>query len=207
MSVIPLAEAKKVYNYDEVIGQTFSIPIPRDREYTSPKERNGYKDQTFSSNDMPETIEAKCFGITQYSPDGKIHPVCFAFQNLIDKFWLQGIYGFSNGPDELNFICKVFGRQDGLIDIRSVNKEDTSIISIEKLAGGKYWLASRAVDVNSYYANFFVRDVDNGNVVAVYLFYSDGIENYRGYCGVRPVFVLKSEIKFSGDIHCPWVKS
>ena len=35
MSIIPLEETKKVYGYSEVIGQTFSIPIPRDREYTS----------------------------------------------------------------------------------------------------------------------------------------------------------------------------
>lgn len=202
MSVITLADAKKVYTYGEVIGQRFSIPIPRDREYTSPKERNGYEDQTFSSNDMPEAIEAECFGITKYSADGKMHPVCLASQNLIDKFWLQGIDGFSNGPDELNLICKVLGRQDGLMDVRSVNWEDTSIISREKLADWEGWLASRTTSVYPDGAHFYVRCVYDGNVDYYFMLYSDS-DSFSAKLSVRPVFVLKSEI--SSLIH--WVKS
>lgn len=202
MSVIPLAEAKKVYNYDEVIGQAFSIPIPRDREYTSPKERNGYKDQTFSSNDMPTSIAAKCFAVTKYSPDGKIHPVCIGEENLIDIFYLKGKAGFLYGPDELNLLCRIFAGQKGLTDVRSINYEDTTI---ERSLFGNFWLASRAVDVYSNSASFHVRGVGIGGVGARFLFYSDGSEYYN-YYGVRPVFVLESEVKFP-EPKVSWVMS
>lgn len=147
MSIIPLAETKKVYDYNEVMGQTFSIPIPRDREYTSPKGRNGYKDQTFSSNDMPTSIVAKCLAVTKYSPDGKIHPVCIGEENLINYFWLEGKAGFLYGPDELNLLCRIFAGQEGLVNVRSINHEDTTIE--RRRLFGDFWLASRALDVIS----------------------------------------------------------
>lgn len=192
MSIIPLAETKKVYDYNEVMGQTFSIPIPRNREYTSPKERNGYEDQTFSSNDMLASIVARCFAVTKYSPDGKIHPVCFASQNLIDEFWLQGIDGFLYGPDELNLICRIFGRQKGLVEVRSVNYEDKTIMELKY---GDFWLASRAIDVFSNYQYFRLRFVGRCNYESgiLYRSYGDiGVDKF----GVRQVFVLKSEVKF-----------
>lgn len=199
MSIITLSDAKKVYDYTEVIGQRFSIPIPRDVEYTSLKDKNGYKNQTFSSNDMPEVIEAECFGITKYSADGKIHPVCFGTKNLVDNFCLQGKNGFLYGPDELNVICKVFGRQEGLIDIRSINEEDTSIINKEKLDDCKCWFPYRAVVDYSARAVFFVHIFDGDFIISKSLFYSNG--EVRSYlCGVRPVFVLKSEIEIREDI-------
>lgn len=192
MSIITLAETKKVYGYSEVIGQTFSIPIPRDRKYTSPKERNGYKNQTFSSNNMPKTIDAKCFAVTKYSPDGKIHPVCVGSKNLIEEFCLKGKAGFLYGPDELNLLCRIFAGQEELTDVRSINYEDTTI---ERSLFGNFWLASRAVDVNSCGAGLRVRFVDDGVVGAGYLFYSFGYSHTYDY-GVRPVFVLESEVKF-----------
>lgn len=199
MSIITLSDAKKVYDYTEVIGQRFSIPIPRDVEYTSLKDKNGYKNQTFSSNDMPEVIEAECFGITKYSADGKIHPVCFGTRNLVDNFCLQGKNGFLYGPDELNVICKVFGRQEGLIDIRSINEEDTSIINKEKLDDCKCWFPYRTVVDYSARAVFYVRIFDGDFIISKSLFYSNG--EVRSYlCGVRPVFVLKSEIEIREDI-------
>lgn len=207
MSVIPLAEAKKVYNYDEVIGQAFSIPIPRDREYTSLKERNGYRDQRFSSNDMPEEIEAFCLGIThpKYSLDGKIHPVCFATKNLINEFWLKGKVGFIYGPDELDRICGFFGKQEWVIDARSINKEDKSMILAKK--GDYFWLASIDVDVDSdCVAELNVQAVVDGDINDAYILF-----NFNGYSGsnaigVRPVFVLKSEVKLP-EPNVRWVMS
>lgn len=195
MSIITLSEAKKVYDYTEVIGQRFSIPIPRDREYTSPKEKNGYGDQTFSSNDMPETIEAECFGITKYFADGKIHPVCFGTKNLVNNFGLEGKDGFLYGTDELNLICKVFGRQDGLIDIRSINEEDTSIIDKKKLDDCNCWFPDRFLVNYSGISIFYVHIFDCGAIFSKPLFYSYGEARAYKCFGVRPVFVLKSEIE------------
>ena len=56
-----------------------------------------------------------------------------------------------------------------------------------------YWLASRSVYVNSYYAYFYVGAVYNGDVDARDLFNSLGCE-YYDYCGVRPVVTLKSGV-------------
>lgn len=56
-----------------------------------------------------------------------------------------------------------------------------------------YWLASRAVDVSSNLAHFFVRDVGNGDVDAYYLFDSCGY-SYPLYYGVRPVVSLESGV-------------
>ncbi len=56
-----------------------------------------------------------------------------------------------------------------------------------------YWLASRAVDVYSNCASFYVRVVDGGDVGAGLLFNSDGYGLGHGY-GVRPVVYLKSGI-------------
>ena len=65
MPAIHLFEAKNVYTYEEIIGQEFLIPIPRGRIYTSFKERNGSKEQMFSSYDTPREVIAKCFAVTK----------------------------------------------------------------------------------------------------------------------------------------------
>ena len=56
-----------------------------------------------------------------------------------------------------------------------------------------YWLASRAVNVDSGNAHFCVRYVRGGYVDAGNLFDSYGVSNSYGY-GVRPVVYLKSGI-------------
>ena len=151
---------------------------------------------------MPENIDAKCFAVTKYSPDGKIHPVCVGSKNLIEEFWLKGKAGFLYGPDELNLLCRVFAGQEGLTDVRSINYEDTTI---ERSLFGNFWLASRAVDVGSYRARFCVRCVDYGDVDTGDLFYSNGyLSTY--YYGVSPVFVLESEVKFP-EPKISWVMS
>ena len=50
MSIITLGMLKSSYVYEEIIDRMVLIPIPTNREYISPKEKNGYKDQVFSNN-------------------------------------------------------------------------------------------------------------------------------------------------------------
>ena len=59
MSVITLAMAKPSYVYEEIIGENVLIPIPEGREYTSLEGRNGFRDQSFSSKDLPKSIMTK----------------------------------------------------------------------------------------------------------------------------------------------------
>ena len=93
MSIITLGMLKSSYVYEEIIDRMVLIPLPTNREYTSPKERNGYKDQVFSNDDMPSSILAKCMGVTKLSADGKVHPVCYSEINLIEEFFISGLTG------------------------------------------------------------------------------------------------------------------
>lgn len=205
MSAIRIAEAKESYYYEDVIGKEFLIPIKRDVEYTSPERRNGYRNQIFSSNDMPEVIAAKCFGVTMYSADGKIHPVLYSLENMIDKFWLRGFIGYQYGPDELNLLCRIFSRNEGLRNIRSINDADIlTIMDTEEIDDAKFWTASRKANLNFDYTYFFVsyfhkclRDAN--------LFISNRRDNSSCY-GVRPVFTLEAEVKFP-EPKINWVES
>lgn len=189
-------ETKKIMTVSEAMGREFLVPVPRDREYTSLEEKNGFGNQTFSSNDMPEVIRCKCFAFTRYSSDGKIHPVCYGIENLIEEYYLKSKKGFWNGVDELNFLCKFFCRQNGLYDIRSITKTDMSKIKTSKFNNTTFWLASNVV--NEYIGTFSLAmyAVYYGNVCDDVLFYS---YDYEMCCchPIRPVFVLDSEIQMS----------
>lgn len=195
MSVIPLAEIKEKYYYEEIIGQEFLIPIQRGTEYTSLEDRNGYRNQFFSSNDMPKNIVAKCFGVTKYSADDKIHPVLYSMENMIEKFWLQGFTGYQYGPDELNLICKIFARNVGIREIRSIIDADIlTILDTYEFDETKFWLASRKANLNFDYSYFFV-SYFNDCIRDASMYVSNKHKDSSCY-GVRPVFTLETEVKF-----------
>lgn len=202
-------KGNKIMAFDDVMGKEFSIQVPRDREYTSLEERNGWENQTFSSNDMPETIRCKCFGLTQYSSDGKIHPVCYSMDNLIKEFYLKGKEGFWYGMDELDFLCRFFCRQEGLYHIRSISKVDIPMIGYSDFFGTTFWLASHITNVYIGTFSLAMYASYNGEVCDDVLYYS---YNYIRNCShpIRPVFVLDSEVKLSEsqmkDPEINWVK-
>ena len=66
-------------------------------------------------------------------------------------------------------------------------------------ATGRYWLSSRCVDANSYFADFDVRFVTSSDVHAWVLFDSDGVEDSRTY-RVRPVVYLESNVEIDTSI-------
>lgn len=180
----------------EAMRKEFLVTIPRDREYTSLEKRNGFGDQTFSSNNMPEVIRSKCFAFTKYSSDGKIHPVCYGMENLIDEYYLKSKDGFWYGVDELNFLCKFFCRQDGLYDIRSITKADMSMISAWKFNDTTFWLASNVVNEYTRTFSLAMQAAYSGNVCDDVLYYS---YDYVRCCRhpIRPVFVFDDEIQMS----------
>lgn len=189
-------KTKEIMTVSEAMGKEFLVPVPRDREYTSLEEKNGFGDQNFSSNDMPEEIRCKCFAFTRYSSDGKIHPVCYGMRNLIDEYHLKSKKGYEYGVDELNFLCKFFCRQDGLYDIRSITKTDMSMINASKFKNTTFWLSSHVV--NEYFGPFSlaVYAAYSGNICDDVLYYSYGC--VRSCCHpIRPVFVLDAEVQMS----------
>ena len=204
MANISIERAKKFYSYHDVINQTFLISNFEWRKYCSKKEDNGYADQVFLKQDITQIIYAKCFAVTKCRNDGKIHPVCYATTNLVDNFVINGLNGFIYGADELNRICKgiEFSR---LKNVRSINAEDVSVIGEENFKDTSFWLASRSIDTDSYYTSFKLRYVFDGHVYKSSLFHSKGsVRDYSNICGIRPVFVLDSEVNPSLS-HINWV--
>ena len=66
-----------------------------------------------------------------------------------------------------------------------------------------YWLASRCVNISSYFASFELRHMLNGFVASYNLAYSYGYEIGRGN-GLRPVVSLKSDIQLKKDGNGVW---
>ncbi len=195
MSIITLGMLKSSYVYEEIIDRMVLIPLPTNREYTSPKERNGYKDQVFSNDDMPSSILAKCMGVTKLSADGKVHPVCYSEINLIEEFFISGLTGYENGISELDFICKFFTRQEKLYDVRSANMKDTMVLYINN-AFKPYWLASSSIDRLGFDIKFNLKVKGKGGVRIQHLYSTDGEKEEYGAWAVRPVFILDTEVLF-----------
>lgn len=191
MSVITLAMAKPSYVYEEIIGENVLISIPKGREYTSLEGRNGFGDQTFSSNDIPSSIITKCLGVTRCG-DGKVHPVCYSQINLIDKFSIRGLTGYENGIDELNEICQVFTRQEGLYFARSCNMQDRDIL-YKPNSLSSYWLASRKSEFNT---SFRACVKSEEGIRYQHLYDTKGLKECTGTYSVRAVFILATEVLF-----------
>ena len=201
MSVITLAMAKPSYVYEEIIGENVLIPIPEGREYTSLEGRNGFRDQSFSSKDLPKSIMTKCLGVTRCG-DGKVHPVCYSQINLIDKFSIRGLIGYENGIDELNEICQVFTRQEGLYFARSCNMQDRDIL-YKPNSLSSYWLASRKSEFNT---SFRACVKSEEGIRYQHLYDTKGLKECTGTYSVRAVFILATEVLFpERKIH--WINS
>ena len=204
MSVITLAMAKPSYVYEEIIGENVLIPIPEGREYTSLEGRNGFRDQSFSSKDLPKSIMTKCLGVTRCG-DGKVHPVCYSQINLIDKFSIRGLTGYENGIDELNEICQVFTRQEGLYFARSCNMQDRDIL-YKPNSLSSYWLASRKSQTLTFNTSFRICVKSGEGISYQALCDTDGLKEYTGTYSIRPVFILATEVLFpERKIH--WINS
>lgn len=189
-----LCEAKNVYTYEEIIGQEFLIHIPKGRIYTSPRERNGSKDQMFSSNDAPRKIIAKCFAVTKYSGDGICHPACYSDRNIVKDFEISGGLGCAYACDEFNAICRCLGGQDRVRDVRNISDEDIKMIGISEFDEQYFW-------VNTHYKKGYMNYVPymrRGKYISCCPLLSiDGKGKYyeNGSYGIRPVFILDVQVK------------
>ena len=203
MPAIHLFEAKNVYTYEEIIGQEFLIPIPRGRIYTSFKERNGSKEQMFSSYDTPREVIAKCFAVTKHSGDGICHPACYADRNIIENFEIGGNAGCAYAHDEFNSICRCFGGQDKICEVRNISDEDIGIIGIPEFSGQYFW-------VNSHYKEGRIDHVAfmNKSYISCCPLLPGRYGKYyeNGSYGIRPVFILNVQVKLP-EPEISWVFS
>lgn len=109
-------------NYDPVSGTTVL-------EYTSNQDKNGVKDQVFSSN--AETGGWRILDI-RYTSKGEsiILTSAKSVQTVEQKdFSLQGLIGYSYGVDELNNACEIFGHGEGAESARSISMADINRIT------------------------------------------------------------------------------
>ena len=211
MSIIPLEEAKKVYEYEEVMGQEFWISIPRKRSFISLKEINGKRNQTFSTDEMPEGTRVKAFGVMA----GSNNLVCYGLETLIKEFWFceyRKKDSYTQEIEHLDFLCdSLFGNQEGIKNVRSIYWSDYMLINqSKKWKATDFWLPERCIGIDRlvYFedTSYFVRGTgfiqENSSHTFQTYFYG------THEAGIRPAFVLSSKVEISNpsepDIN--WVK-
>ena len=153
----------KLYEY----GNKMTVKGNGDGTYSWSGASNGYEDGTFSSNHT-----SNGFSYIENNELKNIPPT-----DTTTQVNLESTYYYYYADDMLDA-----GSLSQRIYNKFFNTEDNY-----------YWLASRSVGVDSYYAGFFVGIVGIGLVGANNLFYSHGLENGY-YFGVRPVVTLKSGV-------------
>ena len=96
--------------------------------YTSPEEKNGYSDQTFTVNSDSNTIKWQVLGVE----NGQLLIVMKgqAFPADSEWYYLFGAEALKYGIDELNEISKIYGHGKNSTGARSITVED-----VNKIAG------------------------------------------------------------------------
>ena len=140
-------------NYSSTEGTT-------ETTYLSPKDKNGYGDQTFSSNYQGTW---KVLGVDE---EGCLMLISsYIIKTTSDgKFYLEGKNGYANGITELNKISAIYGKGKYAKSARSVNVDD-----VNKITG--------YVD-NVYNAG--TSNVDQTGNQVTYTLNSDGYIHYKG---------------------------
>lgn len=108
------------------IGTRIYIEVPKGRKYVSKEERNGYRNQTFTSLDIES--EGKYFWKIALEPkNNEMFVIGKPFGNLI----LKGAEGYVYGIEELNNICNKMFTTDYL-KARSINVDDVNkVLEVE----------------------------------------------------------------------------
>ena len=127
------------------------IPYKHSEEsYLSPKERNGYDDQSFSTKDVEMKwqaigVEKKCLKLLAKRP--------------VLKLCLQGARGCVYGMEELNAISRLFATGIGALEGKSITIEDVNqlldVIVDEKEK--RVYQIGRVANINATEKNNFLR--------------------------------------------------
>lgn len=113
------------------IGDYVSYNAGKGNTYTSSEEKNGKKDQTFTT-----TGEEK-WRVLSINDDGSINLISESPIRTDDKkaFLIDGATGYANIIDELNNISKIYSNGQNAISTRSMNYEDViNLIGTDKIA-------------------------------------------------------------------------
>ena len=101
------------------------IPYKHSEEsYVSPGERNGYKDQSFSSKDVK--VRWQVIGIEEVEQEKCLKLIAKQPIYEFEEFVLKGAAGYVYGIEELNKISELFGRGRGALKGKSIAIEDVN---------------------------------------------------------------------------------
>lgn len=134
------------------------------RFYTSKKEVNGWMNQTFTSDDYPDSFPGVFIHEDEDPGNGKMHS---SYLTVVTKkpwepYGQQGWRGWR----ELDLIPRKLLAQEDFSNVRSVRESDLKGIELPK---GKYWLADPTFKIDRTGTHFYMKYVDNGKIKTVEL--------------------------------------
>lgn len=149
------------------------IPYKHSEEsYLSPKGRNGYDDQSFSTKDVEMKWQA--IGVEEISGEKCLKLIA---RKTIYEFFLRGAEGCVYGTEELNKISKLFATGRGALRGKSITMEDVN------------QLLDVVVDENTRMVYQVGRNVNTRNINQIDYF----MEKYSlGYTGLREQYTPTS---------------
>lgn len=182
------------------IEKGFSIPNPGKmegvlREYVSTEVVNGWKNQSFTSNEYPNEIPLIYTRKMEEDPgNGEEHPL-FVIPIVTKPFDLYGKAGWFAWK-EFNRILRRILAQKGIANIRCAEESDFEFIQIPK---GKFWLASPTfTNDEEIRTHFLMRYMDNGKIRTCDLYCQNG-EEYGGNQGCGLLATVSLNIRIRDD--------
>ncbi len=202
-------DAKKTATFKEIprvatVGELqsgFSIPNPGKmegvrREYVSREVVNGWKNQSFTSDDYPDEIPVIYTGKMEEDPgNGEKHPL-FVIPIITKPFELYGRAGWFDWK-EFTMIPRRILSQKGIANIRCAEESDFESIEIPK---GRFWLPSPTfTNDDKSRTHFLMRYMDDGKIGTCDLYRQDG-EEYGGSqdCGLLVAVSLNIRVRDDG---------
>lgn len=183
------------------IQNGFSIPNPGKtegvrREYVIREVVNGWKNQSFTSDDYPDEIPVIYTGKTEEDPgNGEKHPL-FVVSIITKPFELYGRAGWFAWKEFTRIPRRILS-QKGIANIRCAKESDFEFIEVPK---GRFWLPSPTfTNDDKSRTHFLMRYMDDGKIGTCDLYRQDG-EEYGGNqnCGILAAVSLNIRVRDDG---------
>lgn len=148
-----------------MISPHITFPIPgkvegAPREYISLKLLNGYKNQSFTTDDCPDNLCGYYIHNDEDPGNGSLHPSYLTV--LTNKtLVMYGRCGWRNVSQELDHIVKKLLSSDGFAEVRAATVGDVENANVPM---GKFLLASSTITFDWTKTRCSIKYVDNGNI-------------------------------------------
>lgn len=184
------------------VGKVLYFKVVRDKSYFSPKSKNGYRDITFSSNQIESDILPWVYIGTRYWRQKK----CLAFLLLKPQFQvpLQGAAGYVNAIGTINNVCNLL-KIKGMFDVSNVSMQETielfGLPSIKEDLYQKFF----TYDIGDYSPESFLRGEfeKEGKVESAYTSWAYYLQDESGLLPEEPYWIssFSKNIISQSEIH------